>query len=111
MSALPADETQLERLAEVVPGRPVLDHLAILDPPEDLLGRELPAGRRPAQELADVAAVHGEPATTRVARRSLVVDDVEMDQLVRRIEVAPLVKLARQPAGDERVLRSHLRLL
>src|SRR5262245_1976214 len=60
----------------------MLDHLAVLDPPDvDLLGRELLAARRLPQELADVAAVH----------------DDSRDDLVSFTDLIPKIETHRPP--------------
>src|SRR5206468_7709615 len=66
---------ELKRLPEVITHGPVLDHLAVLESPDvDLLGGELLAGGRPAEELAEVAAVHGHARHDLVALADLVLD-------------------------------------
>jgi hypothetical protein len=68
-------QPELECLAEVVADRPVLDDLAIRQPPDvDLLGGVVLAGRRPAEELAHVPAVHDQPGDELVALADLILD-------------------------------------
>src|SRR6266487_3902474 len=67
------EQPELQRLAEVVAHRPVFDHLAVPKAPDvDVLDGEFPARRGRAEELAEVAAVHGHARDDLVAFADLV---------------------------------------
>src|SRR5215211_5183809 len=69
------EQPELQGLAEIVAHGPVLDHLAVLKPPDvDLFAGEFLAGRLPAQELSDVPAVHEHSRDELVPFADLVLD-------------------------------------
>jgi hypothetical protein len=72
---LSTDQAELNSLPEVVPHRPVLDHLPVLEAPYvDVLGGELLAARGSAKKLTDVPAVHHYAGDDLVTLTDLVLD-------------------------------------